>query len=261
MKIKILILAIFLVMFFSFWNIKTIVADTCTSNGGTCVEREGVGLTPACPAHTDISSAYSCDSETTYGAICCTEDNDAQDAANTNDGSKCAKAGGTCEVNPCAVRNAAPNDCPSGVQYCCAGVENTTGNGTDTNGTGTGGKDTGGFPSGPGTDAGTGAKTGGYTNISQELSLIQSTFGLSGASIKQILSNLLSWMLTIIGIIGIIAFIISGVQYLISAGDEDMIERAKLHMKWSIVGVIIALGGFVILNAINILLQGNSWNF
>ena len=64
------------------------------------------------------------------------------------------------------------------------------------------------------------------------------------------------WILALIGMIAIIAFVISGIQYLISAGDEGMIETAKRNMTYSIVGVLVALSGWVIIKAINQFLGG-----
>jgi len=45
--------------------------------------------------------------------------------------------------------------------------------------------------------------------------------------------------------------VISGIMYLTAAGDEDQITKAKSAMKWSIVGVIVGLGGFVAIQAID----------
>lgn len=64
--------------------------------------------------------------------------------------------------------------------------------------------------------------------------------------------------MAILGIIGVIGFIISGILYLISTGDETIIERAKAAMKWSIVGVIVGLMGVVIIQAIDLALRGYS---
>ena len=73
----------------------------------------------------------------------------------------------------------------------------------------------------------------------------------------QILDNLLRWLLAIFAILAIGAFVISGIQYLISAGDDDMIETAKRNMKWSAVGVLVGLSGWVILQAISGALSGS----
>lgn len=68
--------------------------------------------------------------------------------------------------------------------------------------------------------------------------------------IATIISNVMGWILGIFGSIAIIAFVISGIQYVTSAGNENQIETAKRQMKWSIVGVVVALSGLVILYAI-----------
>ncbi len=65
------------------------------------------------------------------------------------------------------------------------------------------------------------------------------------------------WLLRIVGIIAVIAFVVSGIQYLTSAGSESQIETAKRNMKWSIVGVIVALMGLIILNFVDDMLNGN----
>jgi hypothetical protein len=75
--------------------------------------------------------------------------------------------------------------------------------------------------------------------------------------IMQILGNFFSWLLAIFGILAVGAFIISGVQYLVSAGDDDMIKTAKRNMTWSLVGVIVGLSGWVIMQAVNNALNAN----
>lgn len=84
---------------------------------------------------------------------------------------------------------------------------------------------------------------------------------LSTASISTILTKLMFWLLTIFGVIAVGAFVISGIQYLTAAGDESMIETAKRNMQYSIIGIIVALSGLVIINAVSTLLSGNSSTF
>ena len=73
-----------------------------------------------------------------------------------------------------------------------------------------------------------------------------------------IIKNVMMWLLGVVGFIAIIAFVISGMQYLLSAGDQNMMETAKRNMKWSIVGVIVALMGLIILNFIISMMGGIS---
>lgn len=84
---------------------------------------------------------------------------------------------------------------------------------------------------------------------------------LPGGSLTSIIVATLSWLLGILGFIAIAAFVISGIQYLLSAGDEGMIDRAKTHMKYSLVGVIVALGGYVVVLAVSNWLTGTSVTF
>ncbi|MCA9364682.1 MAG: hypothetical protein KC736_02210 [Candidatus Moranbacteria bacterium] len=85
--------------------------------------------------------------------------------------------------------------------------------------------------------------------------------GLSEASVGTVVENFMKWILGIFGFLAVIAFVISGIQYLTAAGNEGQIDTAKNNMKWSIVGVLVALGGYVIILAIDSLLSGTTSYF
>jgi hypothetical protein len=50
--------------------------------------------------------------------------------------------------------------------------------------------------------------------------------------------------------VAVIGFVISGILYLVAAGDEDAQARAKRAMIYSITGVIVGMVGLVILYAV-----------
>lgn len=81
--------------------------------------------------------------------------------------------------------------------------------------------------------------------------------GLSDQPIADLLMSLTSWVLGIFGFLGIIAFVISGFQYLTATGDETQAETAKRNMQYSIIGIIVALSGWIIINAIDSALRGS----
>jgi hypothetical protein len=81
---------------------------------------------------------------------------------------------------------------------------------------------------------------------------------LVGTPIYDIVKNFMMWILGLVGIIGVISFAIAGVLYLTAAGDEDRINTAKKAMMYSIIGVIVALMGLVILNAVQGFLGANN---
>jgi hypothetical protein len=85
--------------------------------------------------------------------------------------------------------------------------------------------------------------------------------GLSSASMYTILSNLLSWLMALFTIFAVMAFLISGIQYFTSAGDMDQVETAKRNATYALLGVIIGLSGYVIIQAISTALSGGSYLF
>ena len=85
--------------------------------------------------------------------------------------------------------------------------------------------------------------------------------GLPTGSVSGIVTNIMNWLLLIIGIVGVIGFAIAGILYLTSAGDEERIEKAKQAMLYSIIGVIVALAGVLALKAAAAMLGGTNYQF
>jgi hypothetical protein len=85
--------------------------------------------------------------------------------------------------------------------------------------------------------------------------------GTPDGTITDIVGTTMDWLLALLGFFGIIGFVISGIMYLTAAGDDDQISTAKNAMKYSIIGIIVALLGFVIIQAVETLLTGQSSYF
>jgi hypothetical protein len=81
---------------------------------------------------------------------------------------------------------------------------------------------------------------------------------LPASSLFNIISNIMFWLLAVVGIIGVIGFAIAGILYLTAAGDETRIGQAKNAMIYSIIGVVVALAGLVALQFANGLLGAQS---
>lgn len=79
--------------------------------------------------------------------------------------------------------------------------------------------------------------------------------GLPGGSLTGVVSNFTNWILGIFGFLAIISFLVSGIMYLLSAGDDKAQEKAKKQMTWSIMGVVIGLAGLVVIYAVDMLLN------
>jgi len=85
--------------------------------------------------------------------------------------------------------------------------------------------------------------------------------GVPKGSIIDILTTGMNWLLTVVGILGVVGFVIAGIIYLTAAGDEGQIDKGKQAMVYSIVGVIVSLLGVVIINAVKSMLGGDNAAF
>jgi len=84
---------------------------------------------------------------------------------------------------------------------------------------------------------------------------------LPDGTVLGIANNVMLWSLGIVGFIAIIGFCIAGILYFISAGDEDQSKNAKRAMLYSIIGIIVALSGYVIWNAVFKMLDADGSQF
>ncbi|MDD2766962.1 MAG: hypothetical protein PHH40_04385 [Candidatus Moranbacteria bacterium] len=64
--------------------------------------------------------------------------------------------------------------------------------------------------------------------------------------LTSILSDILNFLLSIIGISGILGLVIAGVIYITAAGSEDRMRLAKNAAIGSVIGIAIALGSLIL---------------
>lgn len=84
---------------------------------------------------------------------------------------------------------------------------------------------------------------------------------LGSQSISAVLTTLMKGLLGLVGFLGIIGFVVSGILYLTAAGDEDQVDKAKKAMLYSIIGVIVALLGWIVITALSTWLASNKTTF
>lgn len=68
--------------------------------------------------------------------------------------------------------------------------------------------------------------------------------------ISQVLQNILSFLLSVFGIVGIIGMLVTGVLYLNASGDEKQMQFAKRAFYASLTGTVVALGALVIVTQV-----------
>jgi hypothetical protein len=218
-KTKILFSSVAIFMF-SFLLTGEVMAGSCEDiTGQLCKANDcdSYGMDVATPA-----SAFTCDPS----FVCCKprpSTTGVQDyCVNLADGATCL------------TFNSEPGTCKNKTCVATSGEDD-----------GAGGEDYGGDNSG---DGGNGAS--GWS--SDDLRI----FKLPEASIYLIITNILSWLLTIVGVIALITFVIAGMQYFFVATDEKMLETAKKTMRAAIIGIIVALSGMVVIWAATNILSG-----
>lgn len=107
---------------------------------------------------------------------------------------------------------------------------------------------------------GTGLSAGDTTTVFTTIGFltISIQFICATGPIACVMATFMNWSLSIVGLIAVISFVLAGFQYLLAFGDPKSMEKAKSHVRWSIIGVIIALSGMVVIYAVDGLLAGYS---
>ncbi len=80
---------------------------------------------------------------------------------------------------------------------------------------------------------------------------------LSNITFYDLLVTVMNWLLIVITVLAVIGFIVSGV-YFITAAGTGKVEDAKHWLTYSIIGIIVALIGFIIVRLIDSLVAGKA---
>ena len=68
--------------------------------------------------------------------------------------------------------------------------------------------------------------------------------------VKGIAANVANWLLSIVGIVAVIGFVIAGFQYFFVSANEEMMKTAKKTMTASGIGIVVALSGLIAIKTI-----------
>lgn len=91
---------------------------------------------------------------------------------------------------------------------------------------------------GPGLDAGVSAAGG----------QVGGAGVIVGPSLLQLIGNFLVYILPYSGALALLAFVVSGILFIIGFGNEATIQRAKQTATWSLVGLVVILLSYTIIN-------------
>lgn len=65
-----------------------------------------------------------------------------------------------------------------------------------------------------------------------------------------LIANVFSIIITVIGLAGFIMFVIGAFRWMLSGNDSKGVETAKNTMTFAIIGIVVAISGFIIINLI-----------
>lgn len=75
---------------------------------------------------------------------------------------------------------------------------------------------------------------------------IGTTLGLGTADFESTVIGLTQWVLSLLGLVGVVMMIIGGYIYLTAGGNEDKVDQAKRLIKNALVGLILVLLSYAI---------------
>lgn len=75
--------------------------------------------------------------------------------------------------------------------------------------------------------------------------------GLSEISIRDMITLIMNWLLYLLAALAVLGFVLAGILYITAAGDEGKTEKAKGLITYSIIGLVVALLGLVIVRTVS----------
>ncbi len=74
------------------------------------------------------------------------------------------------------------------------------------------------------------------------------TAGGEGQQLKPQIANVINVLLFVVGAVAVIMIVLGGLRYVLSNGDSSQITAAKNTVLYSVIGLVVALLGYAIVN-------------
>ena len=78
--------------------------------------------------------------------------------------------------------------------------------------------------------------------------------GLSTDSLDSTLTNILNIFLALIALLTVLGFVVAGIMFITAGGNDARLGQAKSWLMYSIIGLVVALVGYIVVNFIDTLL-------
>ncbi len=89
-----------------------------------------------------------------------------------------------------------------------------------------------------------------YADCSQASSLVSDPDGCSGGDVNEMIQRIINLVIFIIGMVAVVMIILGGVNYATSQGDPGKVKKAKDTILYGIIGLVVAILAFALVNFI-----------
>jgi len=76
-------------------------------------------------------------------------------------------------------------------------------------------------------------------------------------TVAKVVGNALTFVLIITVVLALIYLVLGGLQWIQSGGDKQKVSQARSRLTFAIIGLVIALGSFFIINVIGFIFKVN----
>lgn len=80
---------------------------------------------------------------------------------------------------------------------------------------------------------------------------ITNPLGNPDQTITNVLTNIIKWMLGLVGFLALIALIIGGGRMVIDFGNEEQVRKAKMTILWAVIGLAVVILSYAIINIVS----------
>ncbi len=81
-----------------------------------------------------------------------------------------------------------------------------------------------------------------------EIGSIINPLGVGSKDVPTLVSNIIRAILTLVGSIALVLFIVAGVQWMAARGNPEQVKKATQTMLWSAIGLLVIFSSYMILD-------------
>ncbi len=86
--------------------------------------------------------------------------------------------------------------------------------------------------------------------VHAQLTMPQSSYGMSTKTLGQSIEAVINFLLGVVGVLALLAIVVSGIIYITSGGESSKTDAAKGWLTYGIVGLVVALLGYMIVKTV-----------